>query len=96
MHAFRRSFSNQSNLTDLVSKLRKETALSIALCRRAALESNFNYNCALDILSKTTNTLFKSNTTEVVNFGKEGLIGIKGTSKQKCLIEVSKTMFYDL
>lgn len=86
---FYRTFSSQPNLIEIVSKLRNQTALSMNLCRKAALESNLDFNVAFQILSKTANTHIKSDAAlGPSNFGKEGLIGVMGSAKRKCLIEV--------
>lgn len=87
---WRRSFSTQPSLLDIVSKLRDQTALSINLCRKAAIESNLDFKSALEILSKSANSAFKlSASPESANFGKEGLIGIMTAVERKCLIEVN-------
>ena len=89
MTQFRRFFSAQPNLFELVSKLRNQTSISMNLCRKAALESNLDYKIALEILSKASAKSFKKDdVSDVTNFGKEGLIGIMGSAKRKCLIEV--------
>lgn len=87
MLQFKRIFSS-SRLLDVVSKLRDETALSMNLCRKAAIESNLDYKIAIEILSKSVNESFKPTSTGIFNFGKEGLIGILGTSNRKFLLEV--------
>lgn len=92
MMQFRRYFSAQPSLLDVVSKLRNQTSMSMALCRKAALESKLNYNLALEILSKTSNKPFVPNAEEKINFGKEGLIGIMGSYDRKCLVEVSRNI----
>ena len=59
------------------------------MCRKAALESNFDFNLALEILSKSANASIKSDAATVIsNFGIEGLIGVLGSPKRKCIIEV--------
>jgi len=89
MMQFCRAFSSQPNLLDIVSKLRNQTALSLNLCRKAALESNLDLKLALEILSKSANAPIKSDAASVAsNFGIEGLIGVMGSAKRKCLIEV--------
>lgn len=76
-------------MLEIVSKLRNQTALSMNLCRKAALESNLDFNAALQILSKSANAQIKSDVAlGPSNFGKEGLIGVMGSVKRKCLIEV--------
>ena len=91
---FRRYFSNQVSLLDVVSKLRNRTALSMNLCHKAATEANLDYNIALEILSKSANMPFKPTMTGVSKIGKEGLIGIMGTPKRKCIIEVKYEIIY--
>lgn len=89
MMQFHRAFSSQPNLLHIVSKLRNQTALSMNLCRKAALESNLDFKLALEILSNSANSSFKSDTTSAAsNFGIEGLVGIMGSTHCKCLIEV--------
>lgn len=88
MQLWRRAYSSQPKLLDVVSKLRDQTSLGMDLCRKAAIESNLDFNLALEILSKSTNVAFKPNLAGVANFGKEGLIGIMGSAERKCLIEV--------
>lgn len=90
LQLLRRSYSSQPKLLDVVSKLRDQTSLSINLCRKAAIESNLDFNLALEILSKSANVAFKPSLAGVYNFGKEGLIGIMGSAEKKCLIEVHK------
>lgn len=86
---FRRFYSAQPNLVEMVSKLRNQTSMSMNLCRKAALESNLDYNIALAILSKASDKAFKAEgVTGISNFGKEGLIGVMGSLNRKCLIEV--------
>lgn len=82
-----RKFSS-SKLIDIVSRLRNETALSMNLCRKAAIESNFDYYKAFDLLSKSANGVIQPISNEVFNFGKDGLVGIFGTSIRKCLLQV--------
>ena len=87
---FYRAFSSQPNLLEIVSKLRSQTALSMNLCRKAALDSNLDFNLALQILSKSAHTPIKS---DVSNFGNEGLVGVMGCAKRKCLLEVKDEEF---
>lgn len=89
LQLLRRSYSSQPGLLDVVSMLRKQTSLSINLCRKAALESNLDFNRALEILAKSANTAFKPSVcTGTSTLGNEGLIGITGSSNLKCLLEV--------
>lgn len=88
MMQFRRYFSTQPSLIETVSKLRNRTSMSMSLCRKAALESNLDYNLALSILSKVSNKAIEARATETITFGKEGLVGVMGSFKRKCLIEV--------
>lgn len=89
LQLLRRPFSSQPGLLDIVSMLREQTSLSINLCRKAALESNLDFNRALEILAKSANTAFKPSVcTGTSTFGNEGLIGIKGSSNLKCLLKV--------
>lgn len=91
LQLLRRSFSSQPqpSLLDVVSKLRSQTSLSMNLCRKAALESNLDFNGALGILAKSANTAFKPSVSAGMStFGNEGLIGVMGSSNLKCLLEV--------
>lgn len=89
LQLWRRSFSSQPGIIDVVSMLRQQTSLSMNLCRKAALESNLDFDRALEILAKSANTAFKpSGCTGTSTFGNEGLIGITGSSNMKCLLEV--------
>jgi hypothetical protein len=93
LQLLRRSYSSQPKLLDVVSKLRDQTSISMNLCRKAAIESNLDFNLALEILSKSANVAFKPSLAGVSNFGKEGLIGIMGSAERKCLIEVQKSNY---
>lgn len=90
---FYRTFSTQPNLIQFISKLRNQTELSINLCRKAAIDSNYDLKLALEILSKSSNYQMKPEAfSGISNFGKEGLVGVYGNMNRKCLIEVKTNL----
>jgi translation elongation factor EF-Ts len=89
LQLLRRSFSSKPILLDIISKLRDQTSLGVNLCRKAALESNLDFNRALEILAKSSNITFKpSGSVGMSTFGNDGLVGIMGSTNIKCLLEV--------
>jgi translation elongation factor EF-Ts len=86
--SFLRTFSTQPSLLEVVSKLRNQTSLSLTMCRKAAIESNYDFQSALNLLLKSSATSLNSN-FKATSRGKDGIIGIMGYLNRKCLIEVN-------
>lgn len=92
MHIFQRRFFAQPSLLDIVTKLRNETSMSIQMCRKAALEARFDYGTALEMLNKANLAAVQPSSQTKLAFGKDGLVGIYGSSEKKFLIEVKKIL----
>lgn len=85
----RRTFTSAPKLSDLVSRLRNETSLSMSMCRQAAVESKHDYTLAMELLSKMSKISFKPKSAEDQAAGKEGIFSLFGDASKSYLIEVS-------
>lgn len=83
----RQFYSSRPKLADLVCKLRSETAFSLDLCRKALIESNFDYSKALETVSQLARTSINSKLNHS-NVGKEGILALIGDSTIKHVLEV--------
>ncbi len=77
LFAFRKYSTSQPSLTEVIAKLRNTTGLSLSLCKKAAKDSNIDYNMALDSLKK----LATENVDASDKRGEQGLLGVRGNFK---------------
>lgn len=85
---FERTFSTaqtQPSLVNLVTKLRSDTGLSLAMCRKAAVEAELNYAKALELLKERASEGLNS----VREPGKQGLLGVYGDHKALKFVKLS-------
>lgn len=84
---FIRSFASETRLLELVTRLRNETSLSISMCRKAVMESKFDYGRALNALAQMSKDAAMGRPLATAP-AKEGIVGMMGSSGRMCLVEV--------